>query len=109
LISPKKMKAQMMEQLIELLGLDLIKFPREYDGKEFINIAKDDDKERKIIEHRLTMEEMIALSNIDIMKEETFAINRFRGANGNISYDLPKDKQGKIGDDRFYTLLMLAH
>lgn len=109
LISPKKMKVQMMEQLIELLGLDLIKFPREYDGKEFINIAKDDDKERKILEHRLTMEEMIALSNIDIMKEETFAINRFRGANGNISYDLPKDKQGKIGDDRFYTLLMLAH
>jgi len=113
LISPKKMKVQMMEQLIELLGLDLIKFPREYDGKEIINIAKDveedNNKERKIIERRLTMEEIVALSNIDIMKEETYAIHRFRGANGTISYDLPKDKQKNMGDDRFYTLLMLAH
>lgn len=109
LISPKKYKKQMVEELKELLDLDLIKFTKEYDGKGYINQIIDNEKERKIKEHHLTLDEEIALINIDLMKEETVAIHRFRSGNGNVSYDLPKDKENKIGDDRFYTLLMLAH
>lgn len=109
LISPKKYKKQMVEELKELLDLDLIKFTKEYDGKGYINLIIDNDKERNIKEHHLTIEEEIALMNIDLLKEETVAIHRFKSSNGNVSYELPKDKENKIGDDRFYTLLMLAH
>ncbi|MGG1663081.1 terminase [Brevibacillus sp. NRS-1366] len=109
LISPKKYKKQMVEELKELLDLDLIKFTKEYDNKGFINLIIDNEKERSIKEKQLTIEEEIALTNIDYMKEETVAIHRFKSSNGNVSYDLPKDKESKIGDDRFYTLLMLGH
>jgi len=109
LISPKKYKVQMVEQLKELMELDLIKFTKEYDGKGYANLIIDDDKERNIKERHLTMEEEIALINIDLMKEETVSIHRFKSGNNNVSYDLPKDKENKIGDDRFYTLLLLAH
>lgn len=109
LISPKKYKVQMVEQLKELMELDLIKFTKEYDGKGFANLIIDDGKERNIKERHLTMEEEIALINIDLMKEETVSIHRFESGNKNVSYDLPKDKENKIGDDRFYTLLLLAH
>jgi hypothetical protein len=109
LITPHKLKKQMVEELKELLELDLIKFTKEYDGKGHINLIVDDDKTRDIKEHRLSLEEEIALINIDIMKEETISIHRFKSSNGNVSYELPKDKENKIGDDRFFTLLLLAH
>lgn len=109
LVTPHKLKKQMVEELKELLELDLIKFTKEYDGKSYVNLIQDKDKERTIKEYYLTDEEIIALVNIDLMKEETVAIHRFKSGNGNVSYDLPKDKENKIGDDRFYTLLLLAH
>lgn len=109
LISPQKYKKQMVEELIELMSLDLIKFPKEYDGKGFINIAIDNKDERSIKEYHLSLEEEIALINIDIMKTEVTSIHRSKSSNGNVSYDLPKDKENKIHDDRFYTLCLLAH
>lgn len=109
LISPKKYKKQMVEELKELLELDLIKFTKEYDGKGFVNLISDNEKERNIKEYFLSDEEIIAFANIDLMKEETVSIHRFKSGNGNVSYDLPKEKENKIGDDRFYTLLLLAH
>lgn len=110
LINPRKMKTQMAEELIELLNLDLIRFTREYDGKDIISIPVDDNKEkREFNEHRVTLEEEIALKNIDILKEETVSIHRFKSTTGNVTYDLAKDKYGKISDDRFYALLLCAH
>jgi len=112
LISPKKYKKQMVEELIELLELDLIKFPKEYNGKGFINIAIDDDKHnvRDIKTRHLSVDEQISLSNIDIMKTETTSIHRFTNAgNTNVEYRLPKDKERIMHDDRFFTLIMLAH
>jgi len=106
LISPKKYKVQMVEELIQLLNLDLIKFPQNYDGKDYINITVGENLDYE--EYKLSMEEQIALTNIDVMKEESFAIRETKSGN-NVSYDLPKDKQSTMGDDRFYTLLMLAH
>lgn len=109
LVEPKKYKKQMVEELKELLDLDLIKFTKDYDSKGYVNIVNDDKERREIKEHYLTDEESIAMVNIDIMKEETVAIHRFKSSNNNVSYDLPKDKENKMGDDRFYTLILLAH
>lgn len=110
LVSPQKFKKQMCEELIELMELDLIKFPKEYSGKGFVNIAVDHDDQRDIKQRTLSLEEELALISIDIMKTETTSIHRFRNPEGtSVSYKLPKDKERRMHDDRFYTLLLLAH
>lgn len=106
LINPRKMKVQMAEDLIRLLNLDLIKFPEDYKGKEIVNLNIDENGKPE--EYTLSLDEQLALVGIDAMKEESYAIREIKSG-VNVSYDTAKEKQGKIGDDRFYTLIMLAH
>ena len=110
LISPQKYRTQMVEELIMLTMSDLIKFPKEYDGKSDIPIAVKGEKDDDIdIQYRpLSIEEQIALVNLDILKAETTSIHRF-GTDVNVRYSLPKEKEKTHHDDRFYTLIMLAH
>lgn len=105
LMSPKKYKNEMFDALIEMLSLDLIKFTETYDDKGVLTFI-DDDGNTKV--HRLTDDEEIALRNIDLAKEELVSIYAFESTNGSVRYDLPPDKQSKIGDDRAYTIAMLA-
>lgn len=110
MISPQKFKKQMCEELIELMELDLIKFPKEYSGKGFVSVAIDHGDEREIKSRQLSLEEELALISIDIMKTETTSIHRFQNAEKtNVVYKLPKDKERRMHDDRFFTLLLLAH
>ena len=112
LISPQKYKKQMVEELIELMKLDLIKFPKEYSGKSEVAITTDGDEKNEVeIKYKtLSVEEQVALINIDIMKTEATSIHKFENAEKtNVRYALPKDKERIMGDDRFYTLIMLAH
>lgn len=110
LVSPTKYKKQMCDELRELMELDLIKFPKEYGGRGFLNIAIDSEETREIKVKELSVEEELALVNIDIMKTETTSIHRFENSEKtNVRYALPKDKENRMHDDRFYTLLLLAH
>ena len=110
LISPQKYRTQMVEELIMLMMADLIKFPKEYNGKPEIPITVDGKKNNEIdIRYRpLSIEEQVALINIDIMKTEVTSIHRF-GTDVNVRYSLPKEKEKTHHDDRFYTLILLAH
>jgi hypothetical protein len=105
LLSPKKYKTEMFEALVEMMKLDLISFPESYDHKGELTYVDEDGNTKR---YRLTEEEIISLINIDIAKEELVSIYGFKSTNGNIRYDLPPDKQSKIGDDRAYTIAMLA-
>lgn len=112
LINPKKYRMQMCEELLELMSLDLIKFPKEYDGKGYIveEVKKEnseDDNKVELKERKLTLDEELALINIDAMKSELLAIHKFKDGNGNITRYANPDQHAK--DDRFYTLLLLAH
>jgi len=110
LISPNKYRNKMCEELLELLQLDLIKFPYEYSGKGFVTLASDDGSERNLKNYNLSFEEELALINIDIMKTETINIHRVANAEKtSVRYILPKDKERIMYDDKFYTLLLLAH
>ena len=110
MVSPGKYRTQMVQELIELMDLDLIKFPKEYDNRDYIVIPQIIDGEEKLVKRRLSVEEQIALINIDIMKTETTYIQKFTNdQNTNIKYALSKEKENKVHDDRFYTLIMLAH
>jgi hypothetical protein len=109
LMSPHKFKRAMFEALIEMMNLDLISFTETYDSKGYVLINQEDkDGEMKTITHQLNVESELAYINIDLLKEELVSIYSFKSSNGNVRYDLPPDKQNKIGDDRAYTLAMLA-
>ena len=44
------------------------------------------------------------------MKYEIASIHKFKNPEGtSIRYSLPKDKESKMHDDRFYVMILLAH
>lgn len=110
LISPNKYRNQMVDEFIKLMELDLIKFPREYDNKGYVTLQKEHGDELKIEKRMLTAEEEISLLNIDILKTEITSIYKFENPEKTSrTYKLPKDKERIMNDDRFYTIIMLAH
>jgi hypothetical protein len=112
LLNPRKLKKDMTEQLIELMNSGLIKFPREYSRQGYITLTRPskDSNEEEVYDYELSWEEECALVNIDALKTEITSIYRFDNSeNTTVTYALPQDKEGRIHDDRFYTLIMLAH
>ena len=103
--SSQKYKKDMFEALKEMMDLNLISFTETYDYKGELTLINENGEGKK---YKLTDEEILSLTNIDIAKEELVSIYAFKGTNGNVRYDLPPDKQSKIGDDRAYTIAMLA-
>lgn len=112
LINPRALRTQMVEEFIELFELGVIRLPNEYSGQDFIRIPrginKDGEDEYEI--YYLNNEEKVALNQIDLMKYEIASIHKFKNPEGtSIRYSLPKDKESKMHDDRFYVMILLAH
>ena len=123
LISPKKYRTEMYDDFIENLNLGLIEFTDSYDMKGYLNLPQEskeeieeidevtkEKKKVKGIEYKkydLSWDEVLALTNIDLAKEELIAVRR-QGDDINYKYDLPPDKKSKMHDDRAYTMVMLA-
>lgn len=109
LISPRKYRTQMVDELIELMDLGVIKFPYEY-KQDFISISSTEGDEEKIEHYELNDNEIAALGNIDLMKIETTSIYKYENSEKTTkTYALAKDKESTMHDDRFYVLIMLAH
>lgn len=110
LLSPNKYRTQMVDEFVELMQLDLIKFPKEYDGKGYVTLQRQQGEEIKLNNKSLSFEEEVALTNIDVLKTEVTSIYKFENPEKTSKkYALPKDKEGKMHDDRFYTIIMLSH
>lgn len=106
-ISPQKWRNTMVTEYIDMMDLGLIKFPKSYNNSGTIQYEAEDGE---LITKRLTLEEEIALANIDIAKEECKMIHKTTDLKSRkVSYQLRKDMQHKMHDDRWYTLIMLAH
>jgi hypothetical protein len=102
----------MTEETIDLINQDLIKFPQEYSRRGYITMSRpsQNSNEEETYEHQLSWEEESALINIDMLKVEATSILRYKNQdNTTVTYALPKDKELKLNDDRFYTLIMLGH
>ena len=106
MIEPSKWKVKMYTELIELIEQGLIIFPMEYDYNGYLTMVDKDGNEDL---YKLTLEEETALKQIDAMKEEVCHMYRYKSSNGNIRYDLAPGFEKTIGDDRSYTLALLAH
>lgn len=123
LTSPKKYKIEIFDNYVELLNLGVIDYPLEYDnkgylmlpieGKEIEDVDEETGEVKKVksIEYKkykLSFDEELALTNIDIGKDESVAVRRDR-KDGSYKYTLPSDITGsKLKDDRCYTYALLA-
>lgn len=123
LMPPQRYKKELFEALIEMMNLGLISFTSEYDMKGFIMLPQETGKEIEIEDengkktkekeieykkHKLDFEQELALKNIDLAKEELVNIYRYEGQNGNCRYDLSKDKENKMHDDKAYCMALLG-
>ena len=100
----------MFDELVELMHLDLIKFTKEYDGRGFIPIQEEKNGIVTIKNRQLSIEEEVALMNIDLMKTEITSIFKFENSEKTSKrYALPKDKERQMHDDRSFVLAMLGH
>lgn len=109
LVNFRSMRTALIENLLKMMELDLIRFPKEYNLKGYvIKEIFHNDGTSELKEVTLSLDEEAALVNIDTMKTEMKCIHKFDGGKGAVSYGLPKDKVKKMHDDRFFVLCMLA-
>ena len=106
----KKYRTQMCDEFIELFNSGLIRLPYEYKDEVVTLVEKINEETEKVTKYSLSLEESESLMEIDIMKKEITSIYKFENAEKtSYTYALPKDKESKMNDDRFYTIIMLAH
>ena len=113
LISPKKWRTKMVEEMIDLMDIGVLRLPREYSGQDIVKIPNGVDPETGdeiFLTHEFSLEEGLALGQLDLMKNEITAIQRYSNSeNTAVTYALSKEKENTMHDDRFYVSIMLAH
>lgn len=106
LVEPRTHKVHMFDALEKMTKFGLVDFPTPlYDGKEYILIPHPKNED-ELIEYSLSWQERLALTQCKLMVNETLYVVRSKSANGIVSYDLTKEKRGRMHDDRAYTLAM---
>lgn len=104
---PRKMKTIMFDALAKMVKGNLFKFTS-YDGKDYILVGDENDKNGEFVQAFLNDREKLALQMIELGKTQLSYI--VRTTNGStVSYDLAKDKQASMHDDAAYTLCMLGY
>ena len=105
-----KVDEKVKENLIKRLRADIKagKVPEEQYNEELEKRMEETNMAKTEI-HMLSDEEIIALNQMDSMKEEIVNMVRKERESGKDSFELSKEKQGKLHDDRAYVLCMLAY
>ena len=134
LIQPSKYKVEMYKAAIEMINLNLVEWPSEYDNRGYITLTYEVDTKtgKKTIRYKdpseteykdlakkgieivrekydLSRDEEVALKQIDAMKTELVNIYRFKQASGNDRFDLAPSVSNKLNDDRAYVFVMACH
>lgn len=105
LIEPNQYKRIIYDAFEKMSKADLISFP-EYDGRDFL-LLQDGDKEP--YEYRLSKEEVLSLKQCSLAKKELLYMCRNETGNGNITYELARDKRSTMHDDRAYVCALAAY
>ena len=134
LVQPSKYKVEMYRAAIEMINLNLVEWPAEYDNRGYLTLTyeldtktgakkvRDKDPSEKeykellkkgieIVREKydLSRDEEIALKQIDAMKTELVNIYRFKQSSGNDRFDLAPSVSNKLHDDRAYVFVMACH
>lgn len=105
LIEPAAYKKIIYGELEKFLKLDLINFTA-YDGKDFIMLP---DKKDEFLTHMLSFDEQLALSQIELTKNELLYMCRYDTQNGGVQYELAKEKKNKMHDDKAFCSALGAY
>lgn len=106
LIEPRGYKTIMFSSFEKMTKHDLMEFP-EYDNNRDSIWLTDEDGE--LYEYTLSMEEQIALTQANLMKNELIYMCRYETPNGGLQYELAKDKRNRMHDDRAFVAAMAGY
>ena len=99
LVDPQGYKKIMYDALSKMVKLNLIEFA-EYDNKNYILVENKDGSFDNV---ELTIEEQLALANMNLAKIQLSYMCRYDTPNGGVTYELAKDKKN-MHDDMAYTI-----
>ena len=104
-LEPSKVKVDAFLALIDMIEQGLITFSADYDYHGYLTTL---DKNGEPIQYKLTLDEEESLKQIDALKEELTHMYRYKSSNHKDRFDLAPGCEGVLGDDRVYTLALLA-
>lgn len=99
LVDPQGYKKIMYDAVSKMVKLNLIEFSN-YDGKEYILVENKDGSFDTV---KLTLDEQLALANMELAKKQLSYMCRYDTPNGGVTYELAKDKKNEH-DDMAYTM-----
>lgn len=105
LVDPQGYKKIIYDALEKMMKLNLITFTS-YDNKDYILL---EDKTGDFKPYTLTFDEKLALTQIELMKNEMSYMCRYDTPNGGVQYELAKDKKNTMHDDRAYVSALAAY
>ena len=105
LVDPRANRNLIFKAIEDMVKLGVVEFPAEYDvTQDFVAFIDDDGNE---VKHELTVEEQIALTQIELTKTEIVTMCKYV-SNGSESYNYPADKRNKMHDDRVFAFGLLC-
>lgn len=109
LLEPRALRNKFFEAMKEEIPSGHVKMPVDAPKFDVLVMEGVDEKGKPYREERkLGKDELAAMIQIDLMKEEAVSIVRAKTAAGNITYGLPPEKKNKMHDDRVYVLAMFC-
>lgn len=107
MIEPRLYRSQMFEAMGSEIQSDHIMFPNSPSHDKTIDMGQR-DKEGNEMYRPLSDDELRALIECDVLKEEVLMIVKTKTSAGNVQYGFPPDRARKYHDDRAYTCAMLS-
>lgn len=104
-LEPTKVKVDAFLALIDLIEQGLITFSADYDYHGYLTTLDENGEPQK---YNLTLDEEEGLKQIDALKEELTHMYRYKSSNHKDRFDLAPGCENILGDDRVYTLALLA-
>lgn len=104
LVDPRANRNTIFESIEKMVKLGVIEFPTDPEDRDYITHIDDKGNEQITT---LTHEQIIAATQIEMMKREIITMCKFTNQ-GNVRYDFPADKRNKMHDDRVFAFGLLC-
>ena len=109
LLEPRALRNKFFEAMREEIPSGHVRMTVAAPKFDILVIEGVDDKGKAYREEKkLGKDEMAAMIQIDLMKEEAVSIVRAKTPAGGVTYGLPPEKKNKMHDDRVYVLAMFC-
>lgn len=106
----KRDKVQAYERAQQAVNQGLVMFPKSLNAKDEMEIEETDtDGNLTMRYEKVSFDEKVSLTQLDLMKEELIATQKYKKPNGTIQFDLSHEaKQKNMFDDRADVFCMIC-